>query len=109
MERTDKHTFYLISELMPPKDTPYLNINNLPIVRKINITNKEGDDNRSGGVSVKVESRTGISIHDIISEGCLFFTWKEEAEEIVKIMKHNGFRTAFIVELKVDATYTTLE
>ena len=34
---------------------------------------------------------------------------EEEAEEIIKIMKHNGFRTAFIVELKVDATYTTLE
>lgn len=108
MERNDKHTFYLISELMPPKDTPYLNIINLPIVRKIDITNK-ADDKRTGGVSVKVESRTGISIHDIISDGCLFFTYKEEAEEILKIMKHNGFRTAFIVELKVDATYTTLE
>lgn len=108
MDRNDKHTFYLISELMPPKNTPYLNINDLPIVRKIDITNK-ADDKRTGGVSVKVESRTGISIHDIISDGCLFFTWKEEAEEILKIMKHNGFRTAFIVELKVDATYTTLE
>lgn len=108
MERNDKHTFYLISELMPPKNNPYLNINDLPIVRKIDITNK-ANDKLTGGVSVKVESRTGISIHDIISDGCLFFTWKEEAEEIIKIMKHNGFRTAFIVELKVDATYTTLE
>lgn len=106
---SDNSNFYLISEMMPTND-PYLSVNSLPIIRKVNITNCVDSNKGCQGLDITVESRTGLTIQDVISNGVLHFTYRDDAENFLKVLKSAGnkFRNAFIIHLQLQASYEAL-
>lgn len=104
MERTDNHTFYFISEYMPyVVDNIYLNINSLPIIRKLSIETREN----GCGLDVKIISKTSLSIYDIIQHNVMFYNDYNDAERVLNLIKSHGYDDAFLVKLQLNATYTT--